>query len=645
MIHMTSYNHNNNNNNNNNTDEPPIEPPVFSCFQVDTFSFNDILNLQLSPLISSPQSSSLGSDSPKTNHPSPFLSNNTILTDSFILKQSFDPFDLNASIPLSSEIPSLRQPPSSLFNQHRPFLKKIPSFSLDSIDNEKIDLKQETHHHVHRNEEKRTNEDGEEEEDIDENEIQHYFDISLLENDDHHIEKEEEEEEGKERIENDCNDDEKEISDFISKKTQPITIQSPSTPSTSSTSSWSLSLSLSSSSSTVKSKELDQSWQLTDNEFSNVSLSLPYSSIYKNTTNIWKTTFPLTATHTSFNNHNEHHDPFNDDEFDPTFSFYDPHHYDDYSSTSPLFQQQPYSNYYYQTEDDFFFSNNNNNNNNNELSSSASASSLSALEILTDLFPEYTKNDIHTILSSVNYDMDRALESFMPQSAMFIKKRQICRHFLQGDCHRQDCRFAHTNNLKFKVCKFWLQEDCLKGDGCEFLHHIDVQGIQEIKEQIELKQSNENQPIKEKKANHKNKHKNPSSHPNHSNNNNNNNNNNNDIDNKKNKWKRYRKKKNNHSNASLSSSTSNLDKVVPNDNSQHHLRHHSNFILENHQDEFPALSRSTITSSSTINNKTTLSKLMNTSLMKTPSSSSTTSTTCKNFAQIVAKSNLSLKKN
>jgi len=38
------------------------------------------------------------------------------------------------------------------------------------------------------------------------------------------------------------------------------------------------------------------------------------------------------------------------------------------------------------------------------------------------------------------------------------KKRQVCRHFLAGECYRKDCWFVH--DLQEKVCKFWYVFHC-----------------------------------------------------------------------------------------------------------------------------------------------------------------------------------------
>ncbi|KAF7732840.1 hypothetical protein EC973_000116 [Apophysomyces ossiformis] len=53
------------------------------------------------------------------------------------------------------------------------------------------------------------------------------------------------------------------------------------------------------------------------------------------------------------------------------------------------------------------------------------------------------------------------------------KKKQICRHFLAGECFRKDCKFIH--DIQVKICKFWLQGSCLKGSLCEYPHGLAMQ--------------------------------------------------------------------------------------------------------------------------------------------------------------------------
>ncbi|KAG0167788.1 hypothetical protein DFQ30_005655 [Apophysomyces sp. BC1015] len=53
------------------------------------------------------------------------------------------------------------------------------------------------------------------------------------------------------------------------------------------------------------------------------------------------------------------------------------------------------------------------------------------------------------------------------------KKKQVCRHFLAGECFRKDCWFTH--DVQVKMCKFWLQGSCLKGDLCEYPHGLVMQ--------------------------------------------------------------------------------------------------------------------------------------------------------------------------
>ena len=46
--------------------------------------------------------------------------------------------------------------------------------------------------------------------------------------------------------------------------------------------------------------------------------------------------------------------------------------------------------------------------------------------------------------------------------------RQVCRHFLAGQCYRNDCWFSHSTEVV--VCKFWMQGKCMNGNDCPFGH-------------------------------------------------------------------------------------------------------------------------------------------------------------------------------
>jgi hypothetical protein len=48
------------------------------------------------------------------------------------------------------------------------------------------------------------------------------------------------------------------------------------------------------------------------------------------------------------------------------------------------------------------------------------------------------------------------------------ESKQVCRHFLLGQCYRSDCWFSHDPEML--ICKFYLRGICYKGSGCEFSH-------------------------------------------------------------------------------------------------------------------------------------------------------------------------------
>ncbi|KAL9559709.1 hypothetical protein MBANPS3_000279 [Mucor bainieri] len=140
---------------------------------------------------------------------------------------------------------------------------------------------------------------------------------------------------------------------------------------------------------------------------------------------------------------------------------------------------------------------------------------MSTLQMMQTIFSDLSDAELIETLEKFDYDVDRSIESLLTQkmsnkaaaeeaeaaeaavAATNVKsikvasapsksattsaaentpkKRQVCRHFLAGECYRKDCWFVH--DLQEKVCKFWLQGSCLKGDSCEFSHHIDIQEV------------------------------------------------------------------------------------------------------------------------------------------------------------------------
>ncbi|KAI8377359.1 hypothetical protein BD560DRAFT_325802 [Blakeslea trispora] len=106
---------------------------------------------------------------------------------------------------------------------------------------------------------------------------------------------------------------------------------------------------------------------------------------------------------------------------------------------------------------------------------------MSALQMLQTIFSDLKDDELIETLEQFDYDADRAIEALLTKKLatqttvepVQTRKRPVCRHFLAGECYRKDCWFAH--DLQEKVCKFWLQGGCLKGDSCEFSHVIDIQ--------------------------------------------------------------------------------------------------------------------------------------------------------------------------
>ena len=91
---------------------------------------------------------------------------------------------------------------------------------------------------------------------------------------------------------------------------------------------------------------------------------------------------------------------------------------------------------------------------------------MSAIQMLESIFTDLSKAELTSTLEENGYDLDKTTEAlcdrkqqqhqhqqYVPTTPAQPKKRQVCRHFLAGECYRKDCWFAH--DLQVKVCKFW----------------------------------------------------------------------------------------------------------------------------------------------------------------------------------------------
>lgn len=94
---------------------------------------------------------------------------------------------------------------------------------------------------------------------------------------------------------------------------------------------------------------------------------------------------------------------------------------------------------------------------------------MSTLQMLQTIFSDLNDAELVETLEMYDYDVDAAIEYLLaekldiaqpppaPLQPTFeepvVKKRQVCRHFLAGECYRKDCWFSH--DLQDKICKFW----------------------------------------------------------------------------------------------------------------------------------------------------------------------------------------------
>jgi hypothetical protein len=109
---------------------------------------------------------------------------------------------------------------------------------------------------------------------------------------------------------------------------------------------------------------------------------------------------------------------------------------------------------------------------------------LDPAEIIAQVLGITDKNKIITALSNANYSISNALDILIDSSVELeiTEPKQLCRHFLIGQCYRSDCSFSHDPEML--ICKFYLKGSCFKGKECEFSHGDELK--LEISKRIEL---------------------------------------------------------------------------------------------------------------------------------------------------------------
>ena len=119
-----------------------------------------------------------------------------------------------------------------------------------------------------------------------------------------------------------------------------------------------------------------------------------------------------------------------------------------------------------------------------DLNQTEDSKELEPIELLHSIFSDVGVEKLHYSLASCNYDIEKTIQYLLgdkPEQEPVSK--QICRHFMAGECYRSDCWFSH--NIDALVCKFWLSGSCYKGDKCEFSHGQNLGEISKLRRQSE----------------------------------------------------------------------------------------------------------------------------------------------------------------
>jgi Zinc finger C-x8-C-x5-C-x3-H type (and similar) len=91
--------------------------------------------------------------------------------------------------------------------------------------------------------------------------------------------------------------------------------------------------------------------------------------------------------------------------------------------------------------------------------------------ILESVLTNLSKDEIQQALMKNNYSIDATLDALLADKPLDNPEKpskQVCRHFLLGQCYRSDCWFSHDPEML--ICKFFLRGTCYKGNECEFSH-------------------------------------------------------------------------------------------------------------------------------------------------------------------------------
>ena len=115
---------------------------------------------------------------------------------------------------------------------------------------------------------------------------------------------------------------------------------------------------------------------------------------------------------------------------------------------------------------------------------------LSPAMLVQNLFSHMTPEQIDQVLEQHHYNIEDTMDSLFnfqqgpsddhDTQDQVVKKpsKQVCRHFLLGQCYRSDCWFSHDPEVV--LCKFWLKGRCYKGDSCEFSHGQALEQISQV---------------------------------------------------------------------------------------------------------------------------------------------------------------------